>query len=263
MAESWAPDLKRFMAADELACVPVTLNGHRFGWVTPTRASQLVEMEIATQGRAGQVLRVDLQDVTKELHDIHKVLAHRGLLQGWRSEFVDVLDWSGALCLGQMERAAARFWGSHTRAVHLNAWVRCDDGHGLRLWLARRAASKSTDPGLWDNLVAGGLGPQESPLIGLRREAQEEASLDLASALQVRCGPTLKIERPVTEGWQHESLFVVDAQLPMDYSPVNRDGEVQAFEQVDSPTALRWALSRQMTADAAMVTLDFLRRFHI
>jgi hypothetical protein len=53
---------------------------------------------------------------------------------------------------------------------------------------------------------------------------------------------------------------VVDAELPADFAPTNWDGEVQGFQQLDEASALRLALSGQMTADAAMVTLDFLRR---
>jgi hypothetical protein len=37
----------------------------------------------------------------------------------------------------------------------------------------------------------------------------------------------------VEQGWQRESLHVVDAELPADFSPTNWDGEVQAFQQLD------------------------------
>jgi 8-oxo-dGTP pyrophosphatase MutT (NUDIX family) len=250
------------MSAPDLPYLPVTLNGHRFGCVSLARAQWLLEQDFEGLREAVQGLRLVFPDVSAGLREINLVCAHHGALRGWRHEAVDVLNWSGSFCLGQMERAAARFWGSHTRAAHLNAWVRCDDGHGFDLWLARRSGHKATDPGLWDNLVAGGLGPQESPLTGLRREAREEAGLNISLALQLSYGPTLKISRPVPEGWQRESLFCVDAQLPMDFCPINRDGEVQAFEQLDRPAAIQRAQSGLMTADAALVTLDFLNRHH-
>ena len=240
--------------------VSVLLNGHRFGYVSQQRAEWLIDQSFIELRATSKGLSLTLNDISSGLEKINRICAHLGALEGWRGEPIDVLDWSGALCLGQMERAAARFWGSHTRAVHLNAWVRCDDGHGLRLWLAKRADSKSTDPGRWDNLVAGGLAPQESPLQGLRREALEEATLDLTLAHQLTFGPTLKMNRAVAQGWQRESLFVVDAQLPMDYHPVNQDGEVQAFGQFDEAGAREAATADRMTADAAAVTLDFLKR---
>lgn len=248
------------MSEPDAPYVPVTLNGHRFGCVSTARAQWLLNQDFDGLREAQQGLSLVLPDVNAGLRRINLVCAHHGTLTGWRHEAVDVLDWSGAICLGQMERAAARFWGSHTRAVHLNAWVCCDDGHGFGLWLARRSLHKATDPGLWDNLVAGGLGPQEGPLAGLRREALEEAGLDLGLALQLSYGPTLKMSRPVPEGWQRESLFCVDAQLPLDFAPINQDGEVQAFERLDRSAAMQRAQSGLMTADAALVTLDFLNR---
>jgi 8-oxo-dGTP pyrophosphatase MutT (NUDIX family) len=239
--------------------VPVTLNGHRFGWISQQRADGLLTQGIAAVRASGHGISLHVPDVDDGLHEIHRTLAEQGMLQDWRDEWIEVLDWSGVLCMGRMERAAARFWGSHTRAVHLNAWVRTDAEEEALVWVAKRAASKSTDPGLWDNLVAGGLCVDESPLAGLRREALEEAGLDLAWAKQVHIGPTLKIDREVEQGWQRESLHVVDAELPADFSPTNWDGEVQAFQRLDEASTLRLALSGQMTADAALVTLDFLR----
>lgn len=196
---------------------PVLLNGHRFGCVSAQRGGWLLSQNLPGLRASGHGISLTLDDVDEGLHTMHLHCARQGALRGWRGEPVDVLDWSGALCLGQMERAAARFWGSHSRAVHLNAWVRCDDGYGLSLWFAKRASTKATDPGLWDNLVAGGLGPQENPMAGLRREAREEAGLDMGQALQVTSGPTLVMDRPVDDGWQRESLCVVDAQLPLDF----------------------------------------------
>lgn len=240
--------------------LPVLLNGHRFGWISAQRRQLLLSLSLPSIRSTGIGLAIELDEVSTGLAALHGTLSQQGILKGWRNEAVDILDWSGALCLGQMERAAARFWGSHTRAVHLNAWVGWDDGAGFQLWLAQRAHDKATDPGLWDNLVAGGLGPREGALQGLKREAMEEAGLDISSAQKLACGPSLKVDRAVPEGWQRETLQVVDAQLPMEFRPFNQDGEVQAFELLGWADARRRALSGAMTADAALVTLDFLRR---
>lgn len=243
--------------------LPVLLNGHRFGMVSVQRGHQLLSEGGLPLKSAGHGLSLVVEEITSGLDVIHRDLAHRGFILGWRNEPIDVLDWSGALSLGLMERAAARFWGSHTRSVHLNAWVRHDDGHSMRLWLARRSDHKATDPGLWDNLVAGMLGPQESALQGLAREAFEEAGLDLQAAVSISLGPALLIDREVPQGWQRETLKVIDARLPLDFQPVNQDGEVCEFRLVDLTTARRMALSGAMTADAAKVTLDFLMRHRV
>ena len=82
------------------------------------------------------------------------LLRDANCLRGWRDELLDVV--AGEDKLGVMERTALRPFGLPTKAVHLNAWT--PDG---RLWVARRALSKSTDPGMWDTLVGGLAGSGE------------------------------------------------------------------------------------------------------
>jgi 8-oxo-dGTP pyrophosphatase MutT (NUDIX family) len=159
-----------------------------------------------------------------------------------------------------MERAAARFWGSYTRAVHVNGWVAGGRGAPAQVWLALRANHKATDPGLWDNLVAGGLGHGEGVADALKREAFEEAGLRIEEALECVPVSPLLINRPVEQGWQRELLAVFDACLLPQWRPRNQDGEVQAFECVSCLEAANRAAGRKMCADAALVTQEFLRR---
>ena len=48
-----------------------------------------------------------MPDVDDGLHEIHRTLAAQGMLQDWRDEWIEVLDWSGVLCMGRLERAAS------------------------------------------------------------------------------------------------------------------------------------------------------------
>jgi hypothetical protein len=68
-----------------------------------------------------------------------------GFIPGWRNERYRIAD------AFEIERAAARPFGLTTQAVHLNGIA------GDRMWLARRSPSKQIDPGMLDNLVAGGI----------------------------------------------------------------------------------------------------------
>src|ERR1700754_3217331 len=54
----------------------------------------------------------------------------------------------------QLEREAVTHFGLRSYGVHLNGYVRRDDG--LSLWVPRRSRFKPTWPGLLDNTVAGG-----------------------------------------------------------------------------------------------------------
>ena len=112
------------------------------------------------------------------------------MITGWRDEALSV----GNPPLAIIERAACRPLGITTEAVHLNAYVDTDT-----LLVARRAAHKQIDPGLWDNLVGGMVPAGESLQHALAREAWEEAGLQL-DRLQVERGRLFHVRRPVTEG---------------------------------------------------------------
>ncbi len=239
--------------------VKVYLNGRRFGLISRERCEQLQSLGVL--GRVDSAgFHLTLDEISSGLQRLNSRLADAGALLGWRDEFIDVLDWSGALHLGSMERAAARFWGSYTRAVHLNGWVAGGRGAPAQVWLALRADHKATDPGLWDNLVAGGLGLGEGVSDALKREAFEEAGLKLEEALECLSAPPLLINRAVDQGWQRELLMVFDVCLLPQWHPQNQDGEVQAFECMTCVEAAKRAAGGSMCADAALVTQAFLRR---
>src|SRR3546814_17525015 len=93
--------------------------------------------------------------------------------------------------------------GLLTRAVHLNAWT--PEG---RLWITRRALSKSTDPGMWDTLVGGLAGSQEDLEQALLRDCAEEAGLapaPLANRTPLR--PILRMTRRLPEGYHIQYLL--------------------------------------------------------
>ncbi|MDE2275455.1 MAG: NUDIX domain-containing protein, partial [Burkholderiales bacterium] len=162
--------------------------------------------------------------------------------------------------LALIERAAARFWGTLTRGAHATGYVADARGRPQRLWIAQRAATKATDPGLLDNLVGGGVPAGQTPWQALLREGWEEAGLGPATMQSARPGRVLRLQRPLPEGWQCEDLHAYDLALPPDVQPANQDGEVQGFACLPVPQALALAAGPRMTVDAALVTLDFALR---
>ena len=181
-------------------------------------------------------------------------LRDAGLLRGWRDERLDVRPTPDAPPLAAIERAACRTLGITTLAVHLNAFT--PSGEFI---VAQRAAHKQIDPGLWDNLVGGMVPAGESELDALRREAQEEAGVDIA-AWPLERGGRIHVTRVVPEGYQSEIVQVFDAVLPAGIAPRNQDGEVQRFATL-TPAATVAAIERgEFTLEAALVLLDALLR---
>jgi 8-oxo-dGTP pyrophosphatase MutT (NUDIX family) len=254
-------DLSARQPFDRTGLLAWVIAGQRVGWLTPERGALLARWP---QWFDMSAQRVDLRetlatqaDRTAALSEVIGRLAEEGHVWGWRDErFVVNTGW-GAPALALIERAAARFFGIRTYAAHMNGLI---EGPGPELWLARRAPTKPIDPGMWDNLVAGGIGHGFDPRGALEKECWEEAGIgpDLAADLVPR--GTLDVLREVPEGIQCETLFAFDLVLPADFTPVNQDGEVAGHLRASPDTALDIMADRAMTVDATLVTLDALAR---
>lgn len=227
--------------------------GRRCGWATHAACDALRDAPgIVTDG---ETLRIgaDLQpgaDLNSVLEQAAQLLRQANCLRGWRDELLDVLD--GDEALGVIERAAVRPLGLLTKAVHLNAWT--PDG---RLWVARRALSKSTDPGMWDTLVGGLAGSREDLELALVRECGEEAGLDEPD-LQRRSPlrTILRIHRRLPEGYQVEDVLTSTCVLAADVRPANRDGEVMEIATIDAAAAVRQIAEGEFTLEAALVIIE-------
>ena len=258
--------------ADSEGFVAFSVAGQVVGWMRPGFAGALSEWpRVFQRDQADAVrLRDDLGDEpsrSRALAPIIRELASRGIITGWRDELYPVqgglgIAGSAGLPLMHIERAAARPFGITSTAVHVNGIVENGPGRDApSLWIARRSANKSIDPGMLDNMIGGGvpagLGISES----LIKEAWEEAGLDAALAASATPGRRLRIRREVPEGLQSEVIFVHDLVLPPQVMPHNQDGEVGEFMLLSSAAVLD--LLRKggaMTADASLATLDCLNR---
>lgn len=202
-------------------------------------------------------------DREAEFDALHHRLRDAGHIRGWRDERFAVVDPETLRVLTRIERAAARFWGTLTFSAHANGYLAGDDGRPVALWIAQRALDKPTDPGLFDNLVGGGVAAGQSPREALLREAWEEAGLQPAQLAGLREGSVLRLQRDIAEGLQHEWLYSFDILLPAGHLPQNQDGEVAGFTLMDMADALALAAGDTMTVDAALVTLDFALRHRL
>lgn len=237
--------------------LPLDLAGHRCGWITRTAQGALREAGLIVPEDGLVHLLPDLPpgpDLDAALAQVAQVLREAGCLRGWRNELLDIRadgEWLGAI-----ERTAMRPLGLLTRAVHLNAWT--PDG---RLWVARRALDKATDPGMWDTLVGGLVSSGESLDLALVRECGEEAGLD-APDLQNR-GPlrtTLRLHRRLPEGYQVEDLLASRCVLEPGAQPANRDGEVMEIAAMPIDEVVGLVEADEFTLEAALVIVEELLR---
>ena len=173
-------------------------------------------------------------------------LREAGHLPGWRDEAFSFLEIDSERPFVRAERAGFYFLGMRSDAVHVNGVTA--DG---RMWIARRSASKTVDPGLLDNLCAGGLRADETPMQAVVRELFEEAGLHLQAAHSLRYAGSVSVGRVREGGWHEERLRVYNLLLAAGEQPANQDGEVQDFQLLEATQIARLIEDGQFTPDAA------------
>ena len=178
------------------------------------------------------------------------LLRDADIVTGWRDEVLSV----GKPPVAVIERAACRALGIRTEAVHLNAYVDTDT-----LLVARRAAHKQIDAGLWDNLVGGMVPADETLEHALAREAWEEAGLQL-DRVRIERGRSFHVRRPVAEGLQWEIIHTFDTLLTPGLQLQNRDGEVDAIESRPVEEVIVAIERDEFTLESALATLESIAR---
>jgi 8-oxo-dGTP pyrophosphatase MutT (NUDIX family) len=258
--------LLRVLAPPARRYIPLRIEGIAVGWLTDERARRLAEFD--------DVFRVDPNEASfatklqtdaersAALADVAAQLAAEGALTTWRDERYAVVPSHETKPWFHLERAAARYFGIHTTAAHLNGLVR--DDRGPHLWFARRSPDKPIDPGLLDNLVGGGIAAGTTAAATLVKEAWEEAGIPPALAETAMAAGKIEIRRDQPDGLQWETIFAYDLWLPPTFAPVNQDGEAVAHVRVDFSEAARLigcaSGADEVTADASLVVLDCLLR---
>lgn len=193
---------------------------------------------------------------------VAQTLAMEGALSPWRDERYAVGPTIDAEPWFLLERAAARYFGVHSWAVHGNGLVA--DGRELRMWFARRSPSKAIDPGMLDNLVGGGVPAGMGLRDAFVKEAWEEAGLRDAVARAAMQVNTLPVVRDTDGGLFRESIVVYDMAMRSCDVPANQDGEAVEHRCVSLEEAARLisltAGPDQVTPEASLVVLDALLR---
>ncbi len=261
-----AQRLRRMLARATAPYVPMHVDGATAGWITAARCRRLAAFTDVFVVRAGSV-SFDAALATSEartaaLDRVTRELAREGALSAWRDERYAVGPDRAAASWFLLERAAARYFGVPTWAVHGNGLVH--DAGTVHMWLARRSHAKAIDPGMLDNLVGGGVAAGMAPRMAFIKEAWEEAGLPAIVAAEATPAGALHIRRDTSDGLQRETILAFDLAVPAGFTPANQDGEAIEHRLVSLPEAAHLiALDTgpdQVTPDASLVILDVLAR---
>jgi len=243
--------------------LPFLIGAERYGWIRLEHAGLLARWPEVFELAGGSVRLApaldSLESRTAALDRVCQSLAQSDHIRGWRDERYTIRRSFTEPPLALIERAAARFFGTLTFGVHANGIVMGEDG-ATRLWIARRSAAKFIDPGMFDNVVGGGIGWGYGVGETLLKECWEESGIPAELAARATPGRSFHLLAEIPEGVQWEQIFVYDLPLPASFRPSSQDGEVSEHRLVGIDEVLGLIANAQMTIDASLVTLDWLLR---
>ena len=248
---------------DRVLHLPFVIGGERVGWIRAsdvpllTRWPDVFDIDAQRVLLSPQFDTVNLRSAA--LGSVIGALAAEGYIPGWRNETYAIRNAFDAPPLAYIERAASRFFGTMTYAVHLNGVVEYVD-RAPQLWIARRSETKATDPGMLDNVVAGGIGWGFSLAETIVKECWEEAGIPEEIAARAVAGRTAHVLQSLPEGTQAEQIFIYDLALPEDFAPRNQDGEVGEHRLARIEDVAQAIEEGAMTVDASLATLDCMLR---
>lgn len=199
-------------------------------------------------------IRIPLHQAQNTLAELGRWLHQQQWVPAWRDELQTVNNQKGEK-LFDLERGLFKILGLRSQAVHIH--IETPDG---LIWIGRRSLQKKENPGMLDNLSAGGVGANEAPWDCVWRELNEEAGLKPDWVELTQAGEPLLVSRPIEMGWHHETIYLFRGIVPRNWTPSNRDGEVQGFELM-TPKACQDAVNQwRFTPDAGLVTALLMSR---
>ncbi|CAM6092550.1 unnamed protein product [Calypogeia fissa] len=200
------------------------------------------------------------QQRTAAVQGVLEALKIEGLIPGWRDELQPVKLSYGASPFLLMERAAFPLFGAKSYGVHINGYVNIDGEKYL--WVAKRSDRKQTFPGMLDHIVAGGQPEGISAKDNVIKECDEEAAIPLHLAKKAVAVGAVSYEYVMENNTsKRDVLFCYDLELPRDFEPYNKDGEVQSFVRLPiSEVASIISKTERYKPNCALVVIDFLIR---
>lgn len=259
---SFADHIRTCNSFDGKRVVPLVAGGHRIGWLRHDNAAAVARFPkvFAAEGdRVRLVAEGDADTISAAVDDVVEALVVENRVPKWRNETFDVAPRWGDKPLFRLDRGAVPFFGTRAYGVHLNGYR--TDGGVLHLWIGRRAPDKRVAPNKLDNIVAGGIGNGHGVVATLFKEGEEEAAIP--PSLIERAVPAGAVSyRMETElGVRDDVLFVYDLELPPDFVPKNRDGEIVDFELMPAASAVeRVRATDDFKFNVNLVILDFAVR---
>jgi hypothetical protein len=250
---------------DPARVVPLVAGTDRIGLVRRDNAAALREFpEIfaVADDEVRLLVSGDASAVSRVVEGVVDALVAENCVPKWRNETFDVAPRWGVPPVFRLDRGAVPFFGTRAYGVHLNGYRR--EGDTFYLWVGRRSPDKRVAPDKLDNLVAGGIGNGHGVEETLLKEGDEEASIPTSLTKSAVPVGAISYRMETRLGIRDDVLFIYDLEIPADFVPENRDGEIVQYELMPATAVLdRVRTTEDFKFNVNLVILDFALRHGI
>ena len=166
----------------------------------------------------------------------------------------------GSPNLMTIDRGASTHLGIITTGFHLNGFL-TNKGQ-LKMWVAKRSATRGTFPGQLDNVVAGGQPSNLTVAENVIKECNEEASIPKDLAQKAYPTGFISYLMEAEGNLRRHVMYVYDLIMPFNFTPRPNDGEVEAFSLMKIEEIIKIVVSSPDTFkfNCNLVIIDFLIR---
>lgn len=260
---SFADHIRACNNYDAARAIPLVAGDRRIGIVRRDNAAALARFPLVFAvgpDRVGLVAEGNADTVSAAVDEVVEALVVENRVPRWRNETFDVMPRWGDRPVFRLDRGAVPFFGVRAYGVHLNGYCR-DTAGRLHLWIGRRAPDKRVDPDKLDNIVAGGVGNGYGAAATLVKEADEEAGVPAGLIARAVAVGAVSYRMETELGIRDDVLFVYDLELPPDFVPKNRDGEIAEFTLMPADSVIeRVRTTGDFKFNVNLVILDFAVR---
>jgi isopentenyldiphosphate isomerase len=234
--------------------IPFLCNDIIVGHVSPSMIPYISEpLKVVENTIVFDTLK-SAQENTRDLEALIKTWDFE-CLKGWRNERYAVYGPNGVLF--EVERAACGLLGVRTYGCHLNGYTIINGE--LKMWIGKRSLTKSKYPGMWDQMVAGGLTGGLKPRDCMVKECGEEAGMNGILAKNAKAVGVVTFWQEKGIEIQPSTNYIFDLDVE-DFIPKPVDGEVDEFQLLSLDVVMKMVLAEEFKPEAMLVVVDFLMR---
>lgn len=244
---------------------PLFVQGIMIGLVPPTKVSILENYpDIFLKTKDSIILNPKYQTYRQRSAIFTKFLKELfgySILKEWRNEELEVYPQIGAESLLRTERAGFSLLGMVTHGIHINGYTLNSENKVDKMWFGVRPAYKKSFPGKLDQMVAGVMCIHDSCMHETAvREGYEEAGLTYEDICRsTPCGSVSYFYRD--QNYVFPCVrYVLDLELPSDFTPENKDGDVESFVLLSVTEAKQALIDKKFRFSSALVLIHFFIR---